>query len=91
MKNVYTNVLWIKQISFIANNECKEYFGTAEGDFKLHYINHTMSLKYKKRVHDTELSKYFGKLKEENLDYNLHWSIKTSKRMHPLIRNKDYC
>ena len=35
-----------------------------------------MSFKHKKHVNDTELSKYLWKLKEENADYNLQWSIK---------------
>ena len=60
----------------ITNNECKEYFGRAEGEFKLRYNNHTMSFRHKKSVNDTELSKSFWKLKEENTDYNLQWSIK---------------
>ena len=65
------------QANVITNNQCKEYFGTAEGEFKLRYNNHTMSFRHKKRVNDTELSKYLWKLKEENADYNLQWSIKT--------------
>ena len=55
---------------------CKEYFGTAEGKFKMRYNNLTMSFRHKKRVNDTELPKYLWKLKEENADYNLQWSIK---------------
>ena len=47
------------------------HFGTAEGEFKLCYNNHTMSFRHKKRVNNTELSKYLWKLKEENADYNL--------------------
>ena len=35
-----------------------------------------MSFRHKKRVNDTELSKYLWTLKEENVDYNLQWSIK---------------
>ena len=35
-----------------------------------------MPFRHKKRVNDTELSKYIWKLKEENADYNLQWSIK---------------
>ena len=35
-----------------------------------------MSFRHKKRVNDTELSKYLWKLKEENADYDLQWSIK---------------
>ena len=35
-----------------------------------------MSFKHKKRVNDNELSKYLWKLKEENVDHKLQWSIK---------------
>ena len=61
----------VYQANVVTNNECKEYFGTAEGEFKLRYNNHTMSFRHKKREKDTELSKYLWKLKEENADYNL--------------------
>ena len=43
---------------------------------KLRYNNHTMSFRHKKCINDTELSKYLWKLKEQNSDYNLQWSIK---------------
>ena len=66
----------VYQTNVITNNECKEYFETVEGKFKSHYNNHTMSFRHKKHVNDTELSKYLWKLKEENIDYNLQWSIK---------------
>ena len=66
----------VYQANVITNNECKEYFGTVEGEFKLRYNNHTMSFRHKEHVNDTELSKYLRKLKEENVDYNLQWSIK---------------
>ena len=66
----------VYQANAVTNNEYKEYFGTAEGEFKLRHNNHTMSFRHKKRVNDTELSKYLWKLKEENADYNLQWSIK---------------
>ena len=35
-----------------------------------------MSFRHKKCVNDTELLKYLWKLKNENNDYNLQWSIK---------------
>ena len=68
--------MYLYQANVITNNECKEYFGTVEGEFKLCYNNHTMSFRHKEHVNDTELSKYLRKLKEENVDYNLQWSIK---------------
>ena len=40
----------VYQANVITNNECKEYFGTAEGEFKLRYNNHTMSFRHNKRV-----------------------------------------
>ena len=32
----------VYQANVIVNNECKEYFGTAEGGFKLYYSNHAI-------------------------------------------------
>ena len=84
----------VYQANVITNNECKEYFGTSEGKFKLCYKNHTMSFRHRKRVNDTELSKYERrkKLKEENVDYNLHWSIEAyAKRVLVFNRKNDYC
>ena len=72
----YLHKCIVCQVNVITNNECKEYFGTAEGEFKLCYNNHTMSFRHKKHVNNTELSKYLWKLKKENIDYNLQWSIK---------------
>ena len=60
----------VYQASAISNNECKEYFGKAGGEFKLPYNNRTMSFRHKKRVNDTELSRYLWKLKKENVDCN---------------------
>ena len=77
LDGVYLHECIAYQANVITNNQCKEYFGTAEGEFKLRYNNHTMSFRHKKRVSDTELCKYLWKLKEENVDYNLQWSIKT--------------
>ena len=38
----------VYQANVVTNNECKKYFGTAEGEFKLRYNNHTMSFRHKK-------------------------------------------
>ena len=66
----------VYEANVVTNNECKEYSGTAERGFKLRYNNHMISFRHKKCINDTELSKYLWKLKEENTDYNLQWSIK---------------
>ena len=51
-----------------------------------------MSFRHKKRVNNTELSKYLRKLKEENADYNLQWSIKAYVSPYKCgIRKCDLC
>ena len=65
----------VYQANVVTNSVRKEYFGTAEGEFKLRCNNHTMSFRYKKCINNTGLSKYLWKLKEGNADCNLQWSI----------------
>ena len=80
------------QANVMTNNECKKYFGTAEREFKLRYNNHTMSFRHKKRVSDTELSKYLRNLKEENVNDNLQWSIKAYASPYKFRTRKcDFC
>ena len=80
------------QANVITNNQCKEYFGTAEGEFKLRYNNQTMSFRHKKRVNDTELSQYLWKLKKDKADYNLQWSTKAyASRYKCGTRKCDLC
>ena len=58
----------------------------------MRHNNHTMSFRHKKRVNDTELSKYLWKLKEENAEYNLQWSIKAYASPYKCgTRKRDLC
>ena len=76
----------------VTNNECKEYFETAEGEYKLSYNNHTMSFRHKKHGNNTELSKYLLKLKQEDTGYILQWSIKTCASLYKYgTRKCDLC
>ena len=43
--------------------------------FKERYANHTSSFRHKKDSNKTELSKHIWKLKENNPDYTIKWSI----------------
>jgi hypothetical protein len=43
--------------------------------FKERYANHTSSFRHKKDSNKTELSKHIWKLKENNQDYTIKWSI----------------
>ena len=51
-----------------------------------------MSLTHEKHVNDTELSKYLWKLKEENPNYNIQWSIRASTSLYKCETRKcDLC
>ena len=54
----------VYQANVVTSNEFKEYFETTEGEFELRCNNHNVAFRHKKRVNDTELSKYLWKLKE---------------------------
>ena len=51
--------------------------------FKERYANHTSSFRHKKDSNKTELSKHIWKLKENNQDYTIKWSI-----LNTLFRTK---
>jgi hypothetical protein len=56
-------------------NDTKNYIGMTATTFKECYANHTSSFRHKKDSKKTELSKHIWKLKENNQDYTIKWSI----------------
>ena len=57
------------------SNKTDVYYGQCEGEFKLRYNNHTKSFRHRKHSDETELSKLIWELKDNGVEYNLHWSI----------------
>ena len=51
------------------------YFGTAEGEFKTRFNNHSTSFKHEKNQHKTELSKKIWELKNSKEEYKISWEI----------------
>ena len=65
-----------KCVASTSRNPDKTYLGTAEGDFKMRYNNHTKSFRHKRYSNDTTLSKYIWDTKEKyNEVPTLKWSI----------------
>ena len=63
-------------------NPDKVYLGTAEGDFKKRYYNHTKSFCIKRYINETSLSKHIWEIKEKHQENSsLKWSI--VKRVPP--------
>ena len=65
------------------------YYGLCEGEFKFRYNNHTKSFRHQKHHNETELSKLIWRLKDENKDYTLSWSI--TKRSSPYRLGSKRC
>ena len=57
------------------NNEQKYYLGLAETTFKERHRNHKKDMNHSKYENSTELAKYIWKLKRDNIDFTIKWSI----------------
>ena len=51
------------------------YYGTSESEFKYRYNNHTKSFRHLNYKNDSELSTAVWKLKDDNIDFIIKWSI----------------
>ena len=58
-----------------SNTVKKNYIGMTEGSFETRFNNHTSSFNHKKYSTKRTLSKYVWKLKDNNEDYSIKWSI----------------
>ena len=71
------------------DNNSKYYFGLCETTFKTRYYNHQQSFKVSNKRNSTELSKQIWKLKDNNKDYSLSWSI--IQEVQPYKCGAQYC
>ena len=58
----------------------KSYVGCAETDFKTRFYNHKSSFNIETHRSKTTLSQYVWKLREENEDFQLKWSLETQSK-----------
>ena len=68
-----SNIIYRADIT--TTHEHKFYFGTSETRFKQRYSNHSRDIKYINYQHCTELAKYLWQLKNNNITYDIKWSI----------------
>ena len=67
------NIIYRADIT--TTNEHKFYYGTSQTTFKLRHNNHSPDIKYVKYQNCTELAKYLWQLKNNNISYDIKWSI----------------
>ena len=64
----------IYKATVTSNNEIKEYIGSTGNTFKSRWYNHNHSVNNYKE-NGTELAKYIWFLKNNNIEYDIKWSI----------------
>ena len=65
----------VYKIEATTTDKCKLYYGTSDGEFKTSFNNHTSSFRHKRYSTDTELSKYFWRLSNEKIQYEIKWNF----------------
>ena len=68
-------VIYRADVTNDANSDQKFYFGLAETAFKERYNNHKRDVKQSKYQYNTELRKYIWNLKNNSIQYNIHWKV----------------
>ena len=72
-----------------SENVERVYVGCTEGAFKYRYANHLKSFKHRTYSNETELSKYVWKLKDENEQFKIAWSIE--RKSAPYVSGSRKC
>jgi len=65
----------VYQATVITKNNQKTYVGLTDTEFKQRYSNHKQSFVNPKLRNTTELSKYVWELKDQNIEFNIKWTI----------------
>ena len=55
--------------------DVKNYIGLTDNSFKVRYTNHKSSFTHRGQINSTQLSKHIWKIKDNNMPYNINWSI----------------
>ena len=65
----------LSNLHVTTSDDQKHYIGLTESTFKTRYTYHKYTFKTPKHRNSTELSKLVWKLKDNNINYNIKWSI----------------
>ena len=82
-----TNIVYKADV--VTSEKVFTYYGTSESEFKYRYNNHTKSFRNRTYQYDSELSKLIWKLKDDNTQFDLNWSI--AVRASPYICGSRRC
>ena len=69
------SVVYKAEIRSKDDGETREYIGMTANAFKSRFYNHNKSFNHARYENETELSKYVWKLKRNEKDFHIKWSI----------------
>ena len=73
-----TSVIYKANVTTDKDNTGKNYIGLTEGTFKQRYTQHNLTFRKRKYASRTELEKHIWKLKDNEENYKISWSIISS-------------
>ena len=89
-KCLTSSIIYNAQVT--TNSATKNYIGLTEGTFKQRFSQHKATFKHRKYTNSTELSKYIWKLRDNNQDFNIKWTIINRARSYNNISKRcDLC
>ena len=69
------SVVYKAQVTQTDTNENESYIGMTGDTFKSRYLNHMKSIRNPKYKHETSLSSYVWKLKENGTNFKISWKV----------------
>ncbi len=82
----------IYEATIATSNLEKTYIGLTATSFKARHSNHSASFNHRSKRHQTELSNYIWKLKDENIPYTITWKIiKHAQPYSPKTKRCNLC
>lgn len=82
-------VVYKATVTAAGSDKAMSYFGLTEDAFKTRYNNHLTSFRHERHGNATELSKHIWRLKKENKEFDIKWSI--CRRAAPYSRETGKC
>ena len=76
--SLITSVIYKANVTTDKDDTGKNYIGLTEGTFKQRYMQHKLSFRDRKYASCTELTKHIWKLKDNDENYKISWSIISS-------------
>ena len=86
------DIVYAANVTTTSDQKTKTYIGISETEFKTRYRNHQKSLNHRRYEKDTELSKFVWALRDQDINFEIKWSIlRRSPSYNPISKSCSLC